>query len=320
MGWATFGCAQNKTMGSIERLDEEMNALFKPDAVIEILGDGFEWTEGPLWIEKYKMLLFSDIPRNSIYKWTADKGIELYLKPSGYTGKDQRGGETGSNGLLLTREGKLLLCQHGNRQIALMEAELNTPKPVFTTLAASYQEKKLNSPNDAVMRKNGDIFFTDPPYGLEKGMEDPAKELPFQGVYKWSKQGNVTLLVDSIPRPNGIGFTRDEKTLIVASSHGPKPAWYLFDVGRDDVLTNGRILRDVSEEMKKEKGAPDGLKVSRKGYLFATGPGGVWIFNKKLALIGKIKIPEATANCALSDDEKTLYITSDMYLLRVQLQ
>ncbi len=312
--------AQRKTLGSIERIDPEINSIIRSNATIEIIGEGFEWTEGPLWVEKYRMLLFSDVPKNTIYKWTEQKGTEVYLTPSGYTGVVARGGETGSNGLKLTTDGRLLLCQHGNRQVAVMNAPLDAPKPVFVSIANNYKGKKFNSPNDAVIRSNGDIFFTDPPYGLEKGMEDSTKELPFQGVYKVGKDGKVTLLTDSITRPNGIGLTTDEKTLIVANSDGNKLVWYAFDLSPGDSLTNGRIFRDASAESKSEKGGPDGFKITRQGYMFATAPGGIWVFNKGGKLIGKIKIPEATSNCVLSDDEKTLYVTADMYVLRVKLQ
>jgi gluconolactonase len=201
-----------------------------------------------------------------------------------------------------------------------MDAPLNTPRPRFRPVATSYQGKKFNSPNDAVQRSNGDIFFTDPPYGLAQNMNDPNKETPFQGVYKVSKEGRVTLLLDSITRPNGIGFSPDEKTIVIANSDEEKAVWYLYDVGQNDVLSNGRILRNVTAEMKMEKGAPDGLKFTKDGYLFATGPGGVWVFNKDWKLIGRIKIPAASANCAFSADEKTLFITSHMYLLRLQMQ
>ena len=173
-----------KTTGTIERIDPELDSLVSNDAKIEIIAEGHDWTEGPVWIEEKKMLLFSDIPKNSIYKWTSEKGEELYLKPAGYTGTAQRGGETGSNGLLLNSKGQLVLCQHGDRRMAVMNAPLDTPKAEFTTLADNYMGKKFDSPNDAVYRSNGDLFFTDPPYGLEKNILDPSKAAPYQGVYK----------------------------------------------------------------------------------------------------------------------------------------
>ena len=307
-----------KEIGSIERLDPEINSLISENAKMEIIAEGMDWSEGPVWLEKQQKLLFSDVPMNTIYSWTEAKGKEVYLTPSGYTGSAQRGGETGSNGLRLMGD-SLAMCQHGNRQIAVMNASLDAPKAVFTTKAGMYDGKKFNSPNDLAMRSNGDIFFTDPPYGLERGMNDSLKEIPFQGVYRVSKDGKVTLLVDSITRPNGIAFTPDERTVIVANSDPHKPYWYAFDVAGDS-LTNGRIYHDASAAAKTEKGLPDGFKITKQGYVFASGPGGLWIFNKVGKLIGKCKIPEATSNCGFSDDEKTLYITSDMYVLRLKLR
>lgn len=307
-----------KVIGSIERIDPEINSLIDSGAVMEIIAEGLEWSEGPVWLEKHNKLLFSDVPKNTIYAWTEEKGMETYLSPSGYTGTASRGGETGSNGLRL-RNDSLVLCQHGNRQVAVMNAALDAPKPDFRAIASSYNGKKFNSPNDLVIRSNGEIFFTDPPYGLEKGMNDSLKEIPFQGVYKAGADGSVALLVDSVTRPNGIALTPDERTLIVANSDPEKAIWYAFDIAGDSLI-NARVYRNATDEAKSEKGLPDGLKISKQGYVFASGPGGIWIFNKDGKLIGKCKIPEATSNCALSDDEKTLFITSDMYVIRLRLR
>ena len=311
---------QYKTIGSIERLDPGLDSIISQNAKVEIIAEGFEWSEGPLWIEDKKMLLFSDIPVNTVYKWTKKKGKEIYLKPSGYTSSTPRGGEVGSNGLLLNKDGKLVLCQHGDRKIAMMMAGLDTPHASYKTIAAYYGDKKFNSPNDAVYRSNGDLFFTDPPYGLEKNMDDPLKELPFQGVYKVNTSGKVKLLTDLITRPNGIAFMPGEKTLIIANSDPEKPFWYAFDLDANDSLIKPRIFYDASVAAKSEKGSPDGMKIDKNGNVFAAGPGGVWIFTRDGKLLGKIKIPEATSNCALSATEKTLYITADMYVLRVKMR
>lgn len=310
---------EHKVTGSIERIDPEINTVIDTNAVIEVIAEGFEWSEGPVWIEAQNKLLFSDVPGNTIYSWSEAKGTEVYLTPSGYTDSAKRGGETGSNGLRLMRD-SLVLCQHGNRQIAIMSAALNDPKPTFRALADGFGGKRFNSPNDLAIRSNGDIFFTDPPYGLEKGTDDSTKQIPFQGVYRVGTDGRVTLLLDSITRPNGIALTPDEKTLIVANSDPEKAIWYAYDITAGDSLSGGRIYYDATAAGKQEKGLPDGLKISRQGYVFASGPGGIWIFNKEGKLIGKFKIPEATSNCALSDDEKTLYVTSDMLVLRIRMQ
>lgn len=307
-----------ENFGSIERTDSAINSLINPDAKVEILADGFEWSEGPVWVPGHNMLLFSDIPPNAIYKWTAEKGKELYLKPSGYTGPATRGGEPGSNGLLLDDEGNLILCQHGDRRIALMNAPIDSPKAEFITIADNYNGKRFDSPNDAVRRSDGSIFFTDPPYGLANFTEDSTKDAPYQGVYKVDPEGKVSLLVDSIFRPNGIAFLPGEKTLLVADSERAK--WYAYDFDDRDSIVNGRIFYDASEASKTDKGGPDGMKVDSNGNVYATGPGGIWIFDKNAKVLGKIRIPVATSNVALADDDKTLYITADMYLLRVKLR
>jgi gluconolactonase len=321
--FAAASCTVQKkyqTVGSIERYDSSINNLVAPDAKAEIIAEGFEWSEGPLWIEKNKMLLFSDIPRNSIYKWTAKKGIELYFTPSGYTDSAKRGGETGSNGLILDKNGALVLCQHGDRRMARMEAPIDKPEAKFVSIATNYKGKKLNSPNDAVYNSKGELFFTDPPYGLEQGMEDPKKETPFQGVYRVTTGGEVVLITDTLTRPNGIAFFPNEKTFIVANSDGEKPNWYAYDIDANGVVSNGRIFYSAAGSDQALKGGNDGLKIDKNGNIFATGPGGIWIFNSSGKLLGKLRLNEAASNCALSDDEKTLYITNDMYIVRFKMR
>jgi gluconolactonase len=310
-----------KSIGSIERLDPALDNLISPYAKIEIIADGFDWSEGPLWIGKHKMLLFSDIPPNTIYKWTEEKGKEIYLTPSGYTDTLKRGGEIGSNGLILDKEGNLVLCQHGDRRMARMDAPLDKPAPKFITLAGKYDGKRLNSPNDAVYNSAGELFFTDPPYGLEtQDDKDPKKEIPFNGVYKVKTTGEIILLLDSITRPNGLAFLPGEKKLIIACSDPAKPYWYIYDVN-DDSLSNGKIFYNAAEEASKGvKGLPDGLKIDKNGNVFATGPGGVYIFNSEGKKLGLIKFTESTSNCAFSTDEKTLFVTNDMNLVRIKLR
>lgn len=309
-----------KTTGTVERIDSALDAIIDADAVAEIIAEGFKWSEGTLWIEKENMLLFSDVPTNTIYKWTEAKGKEVYLTPSGYTDTVKRKGETGSNGLLLDANGNLVLCQHGNRQMARMDAPLNQPAAKFITLADKYQGKRLSSPNDAVYNKAGELFFTDPPYGLESQRDnDPKKELPFNGVYKVKPNGEVILLVDSIPRPNGIAFLPGEQQIIISSSDWKNPNWFLYDV-KGDSLTNGRLFYNDIASAKGQPGSPDGLKVDSKGNVFATGPGGIWIFNKEGKVLGKLKLDQPTSNCALSPDEKTLYISNNMQVLRFKMR
>ncbi|WP_202630237.1 SMP-30/gluconolactonase/LRE family protein [Sediminibacterium roseum] len=305
--------------GSVERIDPALDQIIMPGAKPEIIAEGFDWTEGPLWIEKYKMLLFSDVPKNTIYKWTEAKGKEVYLTPSGYTDTAKRGGETGSNGLTLDNNGHLILTQCGNRQIARMDAAIDRPAPKFISIANNYKGKKFNSPNDVIVNSKGEYFFTDPPYGLEKYMSDPKKELPYQGVFKVKTNGEVVLLTDTITRPNGILLLPGEKTLLIANSDGQKANWYAYDLVGDR-LTNPRIYYTAMGSDRKLKGGPDGMKVDSKGNLFASGPGGIWVFDPSGKLVGKISVPEAASNCALSGDEKTLYITNDMYVLRLTMR
>ena len=304
----------------IERLDPALDRLIAPDAKIEVLAQGHDWTEGPLWIKQGGYLLFSDIPKNSIYRWKEGEGEKLYLQPAGYTGKEPRGGETGSNGLLLDAEGRLVLCQHGDRRMSRMDAPLSDPKPAFVPLAVRYQGKRFNSPNDATFRRNGDLYFTDPAYGLEKQWDDPAREIPFAGVYRRSVSGEITLLTDQMTRPNGIAFSPDQKRLYVAQSDEKAAIWRVFDVNGDGTITNGRVLFDATSMVGSRKGLPDGLKIDTEGNLWATGPGGVLVLSPEGKHLGTIVTGQATSNCAFGDDGRTLYMTADDYLMRVKVK
>ncbi|MBK5278734.1 MAG: SMP-30/gluconolactonase/LRE family protein [Bacteroidia bacterium] len=302
--------------GYIEQLDPSLAEIMSPDAQVELLGQGFDWSEGPLWVESQKMLLFTDVPKNVIHKWTEEKGVEVYLTPSGFTGEGLGGREPGANGLALDADDNLLLCQHGDRRVARMIGSWDQPLSNFTTLAGGYNGKKFNSPNDLVFYNN-DIYFTDPPYGLAA---DSLRELPYQGVYKAGADGTVTLLVDSLTRPNGIGLSPDHKKMYIANSDPERVHWYEYELSDSGAVIRGKIFYNAGAEAKLEKGSPDGFKVDSKGNIFATGPGGVWIFNAAGKVLGKIKLPNPTANCALTPDNKTLFITSDMKLLRVKLR
>jgi gluconolactonase len=316
----TTGFAQNVKPGSKIIVNNPAIHLIIPEnAEIKIIGEGFEWTEGPLWLPTENKLIFSDIPSNSIFEWSEKGGTKLYLKPSGYTGKEKRGGETGSNGLLLSPEGELVLCQHGDRRMAKMNAPVSSPKAEFTTLADRYEGKKLNSPNDAVYDKNGNLYFTDPPYGLEKNDKDPLKELSFQGVYMMDKTGKVTLLTKELSRPNGIAFSPDYKKLYVANSDPQKAIWMVYDVDENGLLKSGKLFFDATDKTKTLKGLPDGLKVHKNGWIFATGPGGVLVFTPEGEHLGTIFTGEATSNCAFNSDYSVLFMTADDYLVRVRM-
>ncbi|MBY0435749.1 MAG: SMP-30/gluconolactonase/LRE family protein [Cyclobacteriaceae bacterium] len=319
LGWVV-ACqsSEKKSIGSIERIESALDEIVSPDTEVEVIGEGFDWSEGPLWIESQKMLLFSDVPKNKVFKWTEEGGVQLYLEPSGYTSSTLRGGEMGSNGLLLNDQGNLVLCQHGDRRLAMMTAPISSPEPTFTTIANKFEGKRFSSPNDAVYHKR-DYYFTDPPYGLEKQMEDPQKEISFQGVYRVSAKGGVYLLVDSLTRPNGLAFSPDGKYLVVANSDPQKARWYRYEMN-DTTVVSGKVLYDATNLTSTETGMPDGLKIDGNGTIFATGPGGIFIMDLEGRLLGKIKLSDPSSNCALSTDEKTLYITDDMYLLRIKMR
>lgn len=320
-----ISCTQPKnTMkpnSSIEILDEAALGLIDPEAKLEVIAEGFEWTEGPLWLEKEQKLLFSDIPNNSVFQIDAKGETSLYLKPSGYTGDAARGGETGSNALILDPQGNLVLCQHGDRRMAKMNAPLGQPKADFVSIVDNYQGKRLNSPNDAIYDKAGNLYFTDPPYGLEFNVDDPAKELSFQGIYCLKTDGEL-LLVDSISRPNGITFSPDQSKLIVANSDPGHAVWYQYDIVSPGVVENRQLFFDSTDLVGKEgqQGLPDGMKMHSSGYLFATGPGGIWVVNPDGKVVARIYTGERTSNCAFSTDEKTLYLTADYYVLKMGLK
>jgi gluconolactonase len=299
-----------RTIGHVERFDPEIDAIVPEDAVFEILADGHEWTEGPVWVPWLGMLLYSDIPRNAIYRWEEGDSAVLWLRPSGFTGDSARGGEPGSNGLDLAGRA-LVLAQHGDRRIARLETRLTDPGPVFTTITDRFDGRRYNSPNDLVVHGSGAIYFTDPPYGLEGGMDDPAKELPFQGVYRVATDGTVTLLEDGLSRPNGIAFSPDERILYVANSDGDQPVIRAYDVAEDGGISNGRVFAESWG---------DGMAVDGEGRLFVTrGADGVVVFAPDGRHLGTLVTGERTSNCAFGDDGSTLYVTSDMYLVRMRL-
>lgn len=307
--------------GSVDRLSPALDQIIAPGTRPEILAEGFEWSEGPLWLPDQQMVIFSDIPHNSIYQWSEKDGLKLYLKPSGYTDTITRGGETGSNGLILDSENRLVLCQHGDRRMAYMEAALHQPEANYKTIVNSWNGKRFNSPNDAVYSSRGDLYFTDPAYGMEFRYEDPNRDMDFTGVFKYSKEGNIELLTPKMSAPNGIGLSPDEKLLYVANSGGgEKSIWMVYEFAEDGSLSEGKVFHDASIASDTLKGAPDGLAVREDGIIFATGPGGVWIFTPEGENLGIVKTGQATSNCTLDSDNKYLYMTADMYLMRIKLK
>lgn len=306
--------------GEPEAFEEEFFRIVPRGSRLEILAEGHEWTEGPLWVEAGGYLLYSDIPRNAIYRWDPDTGSSLYLNPSGFTGENFKGSEPGSNGLLLDAAGNLVLCQHGDRRIARMAAPLDRPAAHFETLAERYSGARLNSPNDAVYDSVGVLYFTDPPYGLPGLVDDPDKELGFQGVYRLKPGGNPELLTDALSRPNGIGLSPDGSRLYVSNSDPGRAIWMVYELAENGPLANGRILYDATDQDPAATGNPDGLVVHPSGHIFATGPGGVYVFGPEGKALGRILTGEKTSNCTLNSDQSALFITADSYLLKLDLK
>ena len=293
--------------GSIERLDAGLDALIAPDAKIEVLASGFNWSEGPVW--KDGGIVFSDVPENTVFGWKeGDKVASVVLKPSGSI-SDPTG--QGSNGLALDAKGSLVLCQHGERRIARLEKDGS-----FTALADRFEGKRFNSPNDLVIAKSGTIYFTDPPYGLKKG--GAAAELEFHGIYAIESAGAVKLIDKSVRFPNGIALSPDEKTLYVAVSDPQDTRVIAYDLAA--AKPEARVIFNAQPLKSPErKGGCDGLKVDAQGHIWTTGPGGVLILDAKGRHLGTILTGQATANCAWGGEARdTLYITADMFLLRVK--
>lgn len=309
-----------KHIGEVRRLDPALDALVPQDAKIEHLAEGFEWSEGPVWVnEQGGFLLFSDVPMNVVHQWSEVGGLRPWLKPSGFTGVNSRTGESGSNGLVLDHQGRLVLCQHGDRRVARMDAPCTSPEAKFVTIADRYDGKRFNSPNDLAFHSSGALYFTDPPYGMVGKFDDPNRETDYLGVYRVATDGKVSLLTDKRTAPNGIAFSPDEKTLYVAQSDSKAPNIYAYDVQEDGSIANERVFFDAMELSKNYKGMPDGLKLDQASNLFATGPGGVLVISPDGKHLGTIVTGELIANCAFGDDGQTLYMTSDMLIARIRL-
>jgi gluconolactonase len=286
-----------------------------PKVIVERIVSGRKWVEGPVWDRKQAYLLFSDIPTNSIIKWQQGKGTSVFLKPSGFTATTRfEGPEPGSNGLAFEPDGRLLLAAHGDRRIARLEKGGK-----LTTVVDRFEDKRLNSPNDLVLKSNGDLYFTDPPFGLPRSFDDPGKELSFQGVYKYSKDGSLALLAKDIKAPNGIAFSPDEKKLYVSNADPRNPVWVVYDVKPDGTIDNRRVFFDASAFTKSHPGGPDGMKVDREGNIFAAGPGGVYVLAPDGRHLGTIDLNAPTGNVAWGEDGSTLFIASNTNIFRLKL-
>ena len=307
-----------ETFGEIERLDPSLDLLIPKNATLELLAEGFQWAEGPLWVPNLNGVLFTDVPKNTAYLWTESEGLSEFLNPSGMTNHAPHSSNEGANGLTLDSQGNLILCQHGDRRIARLR-KWSFEEPEYETLIDHYDGKWFNSPNDLVFSKTNDLYFTDPPYGLKKQDEDSLKELEFNGIYKWSLSTGVTLLNKMLSRPNGIALSCDEKTVYVGNSDKKNAIIAAFDLV-DGELINQRVFFDGKTIKRNGSGLFDGLKVHSSGVIFATGPGGVLVINSEGKHLGTIRPGKATANCAFDPKEEYLYLTSNDVLARVKLK
>ena len=309
------------TRGNVQIFDESAKIFVNEDSRIELLADSLFLSEGPLWIERLNSLLFTQVASNKVFKWNENDGLSVYLDPSGYTGivPAEPDGLVGSNGMVLKSNGDIILAKQGDIRFA-KHSDRDNETPEFETLAGRYNNKLFNSPNDLVYADNGDLYFTDPPYGfgLEKLLTSELKEQPVNGVYKLTKTGEVVLLVEDILLPNGVAISNDNKTLYVNSSDVEYPIITKFDI-TENGLENREIFFDGTELIKSSEGWFDGLKVHSSGNIFSTGPGGVLILTPEGKHLATIGTTSNALNCAFGNNEEYLYITAFDYLARVKL-
>ena len=317
VGIITNLSAQEKkeTIGSIERINPEMDLYVPKGSEVEILARGFGWSEGPVWVDQLNAVLFSDVRNNKVYSWDDKNGLSIFLDPSGFTGIVPANKKAGSNGLTLNSKNELVLAMHGDRRIAKLKS---WNEKTFETIVSRYEGNLFSSPNDLVYAKNGDLYFTDPPYGLKDFNNDGLKELPYNGVYKLSYSGSLSLIINDLSIPNGIAISNDQKTLYVNVSDREDMKIMAYDVTSSGV-TNGRVFFDGNELAKKDNGSFDGLKIHPSGTIFSTGPGGVLVIKPDGTHLGTIRTEKSSANCAFDSSFQNLYMTSHMYLTRIKL-
>jgi gluconolactonase len=304
-------------IGAVERHDAALDKLIEPGTPIEVLSSGYLWTEGPAWDTANNRLLFSDVHANRVYEWVEGKGASIYLEPSGFTGILPYSRGPGSNGLAMNAQGQLVSCEHGDRRISVLYEGGGK-----RTLTDNYQGKRFNSPNDLDIDSKGNIFFTDPSYGLPERNDDPSKELDFNGVFVYvAKTGKTKLLTKDHTWPNGIALSPDEKTVYVAQSDSNAPTVTAYPVRSNLSLGRGKVIFDMSvlPGGPGRGGNPDGLRVDQEGNLWVSGRGGIQVISADGKHLGTIHTGQNTANCTFGGpDGSVLYITADMYLVRIQ--
>ncbi len=297
-------------------IKKSANSLIDKNSEIEVLGDSFLVAEGPLWDSKNNRLLFADVRQNKLFSWDENNGITEYIVPSGSTGyaPSFKDGGIGANGITFNKEGQIVLCQHGDRRVAIVSNQKDNT-PMFTTIVDNYNGKRFNSPNDLSISKNGDIYFTDPPYGF-KNFNNKFRELDFNGVYKYSVDGSTKLITKEMTRPNGIALSLDEKYIYVNNSDRNDPKIMRFN----SKTFKGKLFFDGSELVKKYKGGFDGLKIHSSGNIFTTGPNGILILSPRGNLLATINYGKAITNCNFDEDEEYLYVTGFDDVSRIKLK
>jgi gluconolactonase len=300
--------------GRVVRLDPRFDGLVPDGAALERIATGFGGTTGAVWDRADGSLLFSDTRQNSVFEWSERAGIRFFMNPSGYIGAAPfPGREPGSSGLAFDAEGRLVLCEHGDRRIARLEAD-----GTKTTMVDRYQGHRLNSPHDLVFSSTGDLYFTDPPFGLPKGFDDPGRELPFSGVYRLS-HGQLTLLTSALRAPSGIALSPSERTLYVSNVEGAHVIWMAYELDAQGRLGIGRIIFDIPSPTKTRQGLPGGIKVDGEGNVFAAGPGGIHVLAPDGSHLGNIELGDSVSNLGWGDDGFTLYVTAGSALYRIAL-
>jgi gluconolactonase len=297
----------------VERVDAALDAIVTPDASLERVAGGFVFTEGPVWGQD-GALLFSSPNTNVIYRWHPAGRVTVFRPKSGYTGADMgRFTQPGSNGLTFDPQGRLTICQHGNRRVIRVEPHGNV-----TVLADAFEGQRLNSPNDLVYRSDGTLFFTDPPFGLPGTYDDPGKELPFSGVFA-ARDGRVRLVTDELKGPNGLAFSPDERFLYVGNWDLERKIVVRYELDQDDHVCDSWVLFDMTDAGGED--AIDGLKVDQAGNVYACGPEGIWVISPDGHHLGTLQLPEAPHNLAWGDgDGRTLYITALTSVYRIRLE
>lgn len=302
----------------IQRITEEIDTFFAEGSTLEVLADNLKYADGPLWLSKEEALLFSEVERNTIDIWTADAGVRDYVSPSGYTGDNTGRMKIGSRGLALDKEGNLVICQPGDYTVSIMAATLSKPYSKYLPLFQRFLKKEMYGPTDIEVDSTGNIYFTDP---APKDFDFKSKEkwqLPFSGVYSHTKSGKINLINDELSVPSGLALSPDQSYLIISNGDPSNPYWQRSDINSDLTVGNTGIIYRLPKKNNVD-GLPDGLTFHESSYLFATGPGGVWVFNPKFELIGKVLTSSSATDCTFNHDYSYLYITTRDQLLRIPL-